>query len=351
MKNAIIIPAYQPDFRLNTLIDDLNEAHVASTIVVVNDGSRPDCQAIFDQAASQNHVVVLTHPVNQGKGRAIKTAMTYLKDHPDQDVIVTVDADGQHQTKDIINVLAAAASDPKALIMGARSFDESQVPLKSKLGNKITRLITSYLIGQKITDTQTGLRAFGQQSLDKFLAVPGERYEYEMNMLLYCSKLDIPIKEVVIETIYINDNAGSHFNPLLDSIRIYRQILTFSFISLLSTLIDLGAFTVLVYTVKGVDAILYATVIARVISVNFNFLLNKTVVFKSKESWIQHVLKYYSLAVVQMLCSYYLVKTAHTFLDRNVVLIKVAVDVTLFLISYQIQKHLIFKKTTHEETH
>ena len=350
MKNAILIPAYQPDFRLNSLIDELNRAQVASIIVVVNDGSLSKCDDIFDKAKTQANVIVLKHDVNQGKGRALKTAMAYCQNQTDCDLVVTVDADGQHQTKDITHVLAGAAHHPESLILGSRSFDESQVPLKSKLGNKITRLITSYLIGQKITDTQTGLRAFSRSTLEKFLKVPGDRYEYEMNMLLYCGKLDIPIHEVPIETIYINDNAASHFNPLLDSIRIYRQILTFSVISLLSTLIDLSAFTILVYTLKGVDAILVATVIARVISVNFNFLLNKTVVFKSSKQWFDHMIKYYSLAVVQMMSSYFLVKTAHTLLSSNVVFIKILVDLTLFLISYQIQKRLIFRKDTDEKT-
>lgn len=349
MKKAILIPAYQPDFRLNTLIDELNRASVASIIIVVNDGSTPSCDEVFDKVSKQANTLVLTHPMNQGKGRALKTALNYCHDHADLDFFVTVDSDGQHQTKDIIKVLNASEADPEALVLGSRSFDERQVPLKSKLGNKITRLITSYLIGQKITDTQTGLRGFGRNVMEKFLNVPGERYEYEMNMLLYCGKLSIPIKEVVIETIYIDDNSGSHFNPLLDSIRIYRQILTFSLISLLSTLLDLGIFTIFVYTLKGVDAILYATVIARAVSVNFNFMMNKTVVFKSKQQWFQHMWKYYTLAIFQMLSSYLLVKTAYNLLGSNVVGIKILVDVSLFLISYQIQKHLIFRKDTHEK--
>ena len=344
MKNVILIPAYQPDFRLNSLIDELNSALVASVIVVVNDGSKPHCNEVFEKAAKQKNVVVLTHEVNQGKGRALKTALEYCQSQSDLEFFVTVDADGQHQTKDIINVLKGAQKYPEALILGSRSFDESQVPLKSKLGNKITRLITSYLIGQKITDTQTGLRAFGRAAMEKFLKVPGERYEYEMNMLLYCGKLSIPIQEVLIETIYIDDNSGSHFNPLLDSIRIYRQILTFSLISLLSTGLDLGVFTLFVYTLKGVDVILYSTVIARVISVNFNFLMNKTVVFKSKQQWFEHMWKYYTLALFQMLTSYLLVKSAYVVLGHNVVLTKIVVDVTLFLVSYQIQKLFIFRK-------
>ena len=348
MKNVILIPAYQPDFRLNSLIDELNRALVASVIVVVNDGSKPSCNEVFEKASKQDHVIVLTHDVNQGKGRALKTALEYCQKRNDLDLFVTVDADGQHQTKDIINVLKGAEAYPEALVLGSRSFDESQVPLKSKLGNKITRLITSYLIGQKITDTQTGLRAFGRPAMEKFLKVPGERYEYEMNMLLYCGKLNIPIKEVVIETIYIDDNSASHFNPLLDSIRIYRQILTFSLISLLSTGLDIGVFTLFVYTLKGVDVILYATVIARLISVNFNFLMNKTVVFKSKQQWFEHMWKYYTLALFQMLTSYFLVKSVYTLFEKNVVLIKIAVDITLFLVSYQIQKLVIFRKDSNE---
>jgi len=345
MKKAILIPAYEPDFRLNTLIDDLNTEISDTIIIVVNDGSKPECLAFFDKASHQANTVVLTHPINQGKGRALKTALEYCEHQKDLEFFVTVDADGQHQPKDIFHVLEASQKHPEALILGSRSFDEHQVPLKSMLGNKITRLITSYLIGQKITDTQTGLRAFGRCAMEKFLKVPGDRYEYEMNMLLYCGKLNIPIEEVVIETIYIDDNASSHFNPLLDSIRIYRQILTFSLISLVSTLLDLGAFTLIVYTLKVSDPILWATIIARVISVNFNFMMNKTVVFKSKTQWIEHIIKYYSLAVVQMLSSYFLVKTVYGLVGHSVVGLKVLVDVSLFLLSYQIQKRFIFKKT------
>ena len=345
MKKAILIPAYQPDFRLNVLIDELNSACVASTIVVVNDGSKQECLEIFEKASQQANTIVLTHAVNQGKGRALKTALEYVQQLNELELFATVDADGQHQTKDIINVLNAAEKHPEALILGSRSFDERQVPLKSMLGNKITRAITSYLIGQKITDTQTGLRAFGRSAMEKFMSVPGDRYEYEMNMLLYCGKLNIPIVDVVIETIYIDDNSASHFNPLLDSIRIYRQILTFSLISLVSTGLDLGAFTILVYTLKVADPILWATVIARVISVNFNFMMNKAVVFQSKTQWLSHIVKYYSLAIVQMMTSYLLVKTVYGLAGSNVVGWKVVVDVTLFLLSYQIQKRFIFKKT------
>ncbi len=344
MKKAILIPAYQPDFRLNKLIDELNLVSAADLIIVINDGSKATCDEFFDLASQQNHVVVLTHKVNQGKGRALKTAMEYCQTQSDIDVFVTVDADGQHQTKDIVRVLEAAQQHPNALVLGSRSFNERQVPLKSMLGNKITRLITSYLIGQKIKDTQTGLRAFSKITLDKFVKVKGDRYEYEMNMLLYCGKLGIPIEEVLIETIYIDDNSGSHFNPLLDSIRIYRQILTFSLISLLSTFLDLSVFTLLVYTLSGIDNILYATIIARIISVNFNFLLNKTVVFKSRQQWVSHMWKYYSLALFQMLASYFLVKTAYASFGSNVVGIKIIVDGLLFLLSYQIQKLFIFRK-------
>ena len=346
MKTAILIPAYQPDFRLNKLIDELNLVSAADLIIVINDGSKKASDEVFQTASQQNHVVVLTHPINQGKGRALKTAMEYCQTQSNIDFFVTVDADGQHQTKDIIRVLEASLLDPSALVLGSRSFDLGQVPLKSMLGNKITRLITSYLIGQKINDTQTGLRAFSRSTLDKFIKVKGERYEYEMNMLLYCGKLSIPIQEVVIETIYIDDNSGSHFNPFLDSIRIYRQILTFSLISLLSTFLDISIFTFLVYTLTGIDNILYATVVARFVSVNFNFLLNKTVVFKSRQQWFQHMWKYYSLALFQMLASYFLVKTAYAALGSNVVGIKIIVDGLLFFLSYQIQKIFIFRKVT-----
>jgi glycosyltransferase involved in cell wall biosynthesis len=347
MNILVIIPAYEPNQRLIDLVNVLAHDARVSLILVVNDGSSTPCELIFHEVSAFPKTIVLTHPVNKGKGSALKTALTEALKEPLETVAVTIDADGQHRPEDMFRVLEEAQRHPEALILGARRFDLANVPLKSRLGNTITRAITSYLIGQRITDTQTGLRAFHRSTFESWIAIPGDRYEYEMNVLLAAGKLGIPLIEVPIETVYLDNNAASHFNPVLDSIRIYKRILRFSLSSLFSTAADLGLFTVLVYTLKVSDPILWATVIARLISVNLNFTLNKTLVFRSQAAWLVTLIKYYGLALIQMLASYLLVKGVYVLVDRQVVLIKIAVDFTLFFVSYWIQKHYIFTQSAH----
>ena len=350
MNLIVLIPAYEPNQRLVNLVDTLARDVRVNRLLVVNDGSSEACQPVFEAVAAFPKAELLVHPVNRGKGAALKTALTAILNAPPDSIVVTIDADGQHRPEDMFAVVESAVQHPKALVLGVRRFDLKNVPWKSRIGNTLTRSTTSYLIGQRITDTQTGLRAFHQRHFEAMSKIPGDRYEYEMNVLLACGKLGITLVEVPIETVYLDNNAASHFNPVLDSIRIYRRILSFSVSSLVSTGADLGLFSLLVYTLKVADPILWATLIARIISVNLNFTLNKTLVFKSQAAWSSALVRYYSLAAVQMLASYGLVKGAYALINQKVVLIKIIVDLTLFFISYQIQKRYVFTQGSHENT-
>ena len=108
------------------------------------------------------------------------------------------------------------------------------------------------------------------------LNVPGERFEYEMNMLLYCPKNNIKITEIEIETIYFNNNSKSHFNTVKDSLRIYKQIFKFSCSSLISFLADYVLFIIFNLLFQN---ILPANILARVFSSTLNYNLNKKLVF------------------------------------------------------------------------
>jgi len=340
---AIIIPAFQPNEELIKLIKELRTSFT-NPIIVVDDGSDLSCSSVFNQIESS--VYLLHHPINKGKGCALKTAMEYALSTLKVDACITVDADGQHRVEDIQKVIDKLQANPECLILGAREFNQKDVPLKSYLGNTITRFVTRIIVGQKIQDTQTGLRAFNSDHMRIFMTVPGERYEFEMNMLLYCKKFGISIKEEMIKTIYLDKNSQSHFNPWLDSVRIYKQIAAFGLVSILSLLIDIIGFTVLL---RGFHfSIVMATIIARLISMNFNFLMNRTMVFKSKKTWFIQAIQYYTLGMIQMFSSAYLVKWISV-IPLSVLIIKLGVDFGLFTLSYQIQKLFIFTKEPHEK--
>lgn len=349
-KVAIVIPSYEPDDNLVTLCENLIKEDLQD-IIVIDDGSGDEYQEIFDKVASMK-CVVLKHAINQGKGRALKFAFNYLLTRDDELLgCVTADSDGQHSIKDIKACIAALEEEPNKLIMGCRDFNLPDVPNKSKFGNKLTRKICKWLCGVDVTDTQTGLRAIPAEFMRYLLNTSGERFEFETNMLIE-TRNRIEIKEIPIETIYDSKtDHKTHFDPIKDSLRIYKifggKFLKFMVSSLSSSVVDLVLFALMCSVLKDAIPLWYvaiATVVARVISATYNYLINYKLVFKSNEKHSVSMVKYFALAVVQMSLSALLVTLLVSLLSFiPEVAIKIVVDVILFFISYRIQNQLIFK--------
>lgn len=347
-KVVVLIPALNPDDKLIKLVNDLT-AEGFEKFFIVNDGSKEECFSIFEELKKMN-CKVFTHHKNYGKGRALKNAFNQLYgEFPDFEVVVTVDADGQHLVKDIINVAQTVVEKKDSVVLGSREFGKD-VPFRSKFGNILTRNVMKVLCGIKIRDTQTGLRGFSKELLENFLDIPGERYEYEMNVLLATKEKDIPIVEVPIQTVYLDDNKASHFNPIKDSIRIYSLFFKYIVSALLSFVVDISLFAIFVHIFKSITYAGYiyiATVLARVISSFVNYLVNKNTVFKnksqSKKDFAKSLIGYYVLVVINIVissvCVNYIVKS----LDWNETLVKFVVDMVLFVCNYVIQREFIFK--------
>lgn len=351
MNITIMIPALNPDHKLTNYVKQLANEDFRE-IVVINDGSSEKYDPIFDEIASMDKCTVLRHKVNRGKGRALKTGMDYvLKNHPDCIGIVTGDADGQHRLKDTIRVAKELIKDDSRLVLGSRNFNSPDIPARSSFGNKVTSTVFAVMFGQKLMDTQTGLRGIPLKIVPRMLKISGERFEYEMNMLIECRKHKIEIFEIPIETVYIDENSSSHFNPIIDSVKIYllifRSFFSFIFTSIGCTLLDLALFTVLArYIIPGDFRyrILVATAIARVISATVNFIVNKNVVFHKKGHMLSSATKYFCLAVVQMFISAKSVEFFVGLLGWHETIVKAIVDTILFIFNYFIQKKFVFKK-------
>lgn len=343
---VIVIPAYQPNEKImSEFMVEVKENF--EHIVIVNDGSGDEYDNFFKRLKDDGYDV-LTHSVNLGKGRALKTAINHvLNAYPDAIGMVTADCDGQHIVKDIQNVVAKLKENPNRLVIGSRNFDEEHVPLRSSFGNKMTRGIFAAFVGIKITDTQSGLRAFGTDIMKTFLRVAGERYEYETNMLIECKEKDIKIEEVVISTVYIDNNATSHFNPIKDSINIYKLFLKFIIAAFSSFIIDIGLFSLLVCTLPEMDCgivtkIVVSTVIARIISSLYNFFVNSKMVFKKANH--SSIVKYYILVIVQMFVSAFAVSALYDNLGGSATFIKLLVDTVIFIVNFYLQREWVFKK-------
>ena len=334
----IVIPAYEPDDKLIAVVEELT-TRTDYRLIVVNDGSGDDKDEIFDKV--KDKAALLEHEVNRGKGAALRTAFEYIRDNAKGNLgIITADSDGQHKVEDIERIADALMENPDRLIMGCRRFT-GDIPARSRFGNNMTRMVFKFAAGVGVSDTQTGLRGFSGDLLDFMLELPGDRYEYEMNMLLAAARENIGFFEVPIETVYINDNKGSHFNPLRDSLRIYKDIIKFSCSSLLSFLVDYLLYSVL-FAFSG--SIKISNIVARVFSSCFNFLLNKRVVFKNKESLGKTAAKYFSLAGIILLINTTLLSFCTKHLIKNEYAAKGVIEVLLFFLSWTVQRSFVFKK-------
>ncbi|MDR0960430.1 MAG: bifunctional glycosyltransferase family 2/GtrA family protein [Propionibacteriaceae bacterium] len=343
---AVIIPSLEPDEHLIEVLGELRREGM-TRIVVVNDGSSEDYDPIF-AAAEAAGASVARHPVNRGKGAALRTGIEFATElWPDTPGYVTADSDGQHTAADIHRVCEALAEHPDSLILGVRDFSGDDVPLRSSFGNRLTSLVFLLESGIRCQDTQTGLRGLPLAQKDRFLAVPGDRFEYEMNVLMDAAKADIPFVEVPIATIYRDENSHSHFSPVRDGVRIYFNIVKFAGSALTSSATDLLLFLLLAHLVlNGLPhSVAIATIIARLVSGVVNYLLNRKVVFDDDQSTRQTAPKYLVLFLCVMLTSA-LVTQALSVLPIPLVVIKIVVDLTLFVANYYIQRHFIFKKNS-----
>ena len=361
-KITVVLPSLDPDEKLHAVIDGLLE-YGFSDIILVNDGSKPENLHYFEAeaAAHPDVITLLHHEVNKGKGAALKNAFRwFLENRPEGVGVVTVDGDNQHHPADTRacseNMMATGH-----LTLGCRDFNQADVPARSSFGNKTTSAIFKIFVGMTISDTQTGLRAIPRDDLEVLVDVRGDRFEYETNMLLAMKEQGIPFDEVKIRTVYIEENKSSHFHPIRDSWRIYKLILAhffrYTLSSIASFFVDSGMVYLLTVLLPLADPMLgYAsTVGARVVSSMLNFFMNKKLVFKSQVSTGKAMVRYYALAIPQLLVQSLINQGLYTLLGISEdmpglrTLIHILVMTVLFVVSFTVQQRWVFAAKKREK--
>ncbi len=225
-KYVVIIPCYEPPKSLITYVKNLISNGI-SNIIIVNDGTNKSFDVVFN--ILNQFCTVLEYEKNKGKGYALKQAFSYCKKRYDESyTFATCDCDGQHDVFDVLKCIKTAKENKNALILGVRNFNDKNVPKRSKFGNNSTKKLFRLLYKTKISDTQTGLRAFSYSQLDYLLDIKGDRFEYEMNMLVVYAKHKLPIIEETIKTIYNKKekdvNKRSHFRTFTDSAKVWSVL-------------------------------------------------------------------------------------------------------------------------------
>jgi len=335
-----VIPAYEPDEKLFDVVSAASEA--GFKVIVVDDGSGTLYTSLFQRCASI--AVVISYPDNKGKGHALKQAFAYIQTtYGDRKgTIVTMDCDGQHLMNDALKVCEVAEANPQAVVLGSRK-QSKQSPWKSRFGNGVTKRIFRLSTGRYIEDTQTGLRAFQTANIRLMLDIPGTRYEYEMNMLLHLAKIFIPIVEVPIQTVYIQNNLGSHFRAIRDSVSIYAELLKYSLSSFIGFIVDFMIYSIIVM-ITGPKGIILANIVARSVSATVNFTINYKLVYRSRETLLRSAFKYFALACGVLAVNSSLLYIMVHALALHPLFSKVIVELLLFFASWFVQRSFVFVK-------
>lgn len=331
----ILIPAYEPDIRLVRLVRDLRTLAPDAAVLVVDDGSGPRFDVVFDVAADVG-ARVLRFAENRGKGAALKAGFSHAAEFFRGQDVVCADCDGQHTPRDILTVVDAVR--PGTVVLGVRRFS-GRVPARSRVGNALTTALFALVAGHRVSDTQTGLRAYPPDLLDWATSVEGDRFEYEFNLLLASRGAGIALREVAIDTVYLDRNASSHFRPVRDSLRVYRPMAEFAASSLTGFVVDAAALILLVRITGRLELSVAA---ARLISATCNFLLNRAVVFRGSGPLRREALRYAALAATVLAANLVLMELTVSALGWPLIVAKVVVEAALLVMSYVVQHRVVF---------
>jgi len=328
----VIIPAYEPRPALVELVRRLSH----HTVFVVDDGSGPAYVSVF-AAARAAGAEVMTLPLNQGKGRALRAGFAHARTHHPGEAVVCADSDGQHRPEDVEAVAAGLADGDPAMVLGARRF-AGRVPARSRIGNRVTAAAFTAATGLRLSDTQTGLRAYPARMLPWLEEVAGDRFEYELRLLVRAAREQLAVVEVEIATVYLDHNASSHFRPVRDSLRVLTPLLAFAASSLVGFVVDTVALLALVTLTGSLAA---SIVGARLVSGALNYTVNKRLVFQSGGR--ASLVRYVGLAAALLNLNLVLLEVLRA-ATGSLLLAKVTVGVVLFAAGFVVQRRFVFAR-------
>ncbi|MBN1676441.1 MAG: glycosyltransferase family 2 protein [Kiritimatiellae bacterium] len=216
-RGCAIVPAYQEAERIGAVVRAIG-AHVAH-IVVVDDGST---DGTAEEAAKAGAAVV-RHEQNQGKGVALSTGFGYARENG-FDYVITIDADGQHDPKEIPRFIEAYVRTGIPVLIGNRMWDTSNMPLVRRCTNLFMSWLLSRRMRQYVPDTQCGYRLYRTDVLP-FITAQARRYAAESEVLLHVAERGIRIDNVLIAAIYADQRSKIH--PVADTVRFFLMLLRY----------------------------------------------------------------------------------------------------------------------------
>ena len=201
MNIVIGIPAYNEENKIAGIITKLKK--ITDTIIVCNDGSSD----LTGEIAAELGAIVINHEKNKGYGSAIRSIFLKARELK-FDNLLTFDADGQHRIEDVKSVLKPIENEQADIVIGSRflSKKSDEMPNYRKMGIKLITKVTNLSITEKLTDSQSGFRAYSKEVLEKIVPTD-EGMGVSTEILIKASKLDFKIAEVPIEVLYTGDTS------------------------------------------------------------------------------------------------------------------------------------------------
>ena len=341
-KYGFVIPAYNPDEHLLTVIKEI-QSQSNNMIFIIDDGSKSECEDVFTSLENDldtQNIVFIRHAVNLGKGAALKTIFNHiLTNYPEIEGVVTLDSDGQHSIPDCLRVLKELENNENAFVLGHRTFSKD-IPLKSYVGNNISKFIYKILLGKNFKDTQTGLRGLSKSFMKECLTIKSNRFEFETEQLAISVQQHLNIIEIPIETIYIEDNKASSFRPLVDSFKIYFVLFRYGLSSIITAVVD---FIVFMIALSFGANVLIANIFARTASIGVQFTLLDKYVFHTKTKILNFILfaaYVYIMGIISALTQI----SAVEHLGISVVTAKILIEGVLFFVNFAFLRLYIFTK-------
>jgi glycosyltransferase involved in cell wall biosynthesis len=212
---CIVIPALNAERTIAAVVAGAR-AHV-TTVVVIDDGSTDATAAVAREAGA----TIVTHATNRGKGAALRTGLEWAREHG-YEVVVTLDADGQHPPLEITKLLAAS-SDPEALVLGVRDLAGANAPRANQMSNGFSNWFLSTVTRTRLRDTQCGLRRYPVRRTLQ-LAVLDDGFGFETEVLLRALRARLPIVQTDIAVLYPSERT-THFDSRRDPWRIVGRVL------------------------------------------------------------------------------------------------------------------------------
>lgn len=320
-KIVILIPLYAPSKDLGTLMNVLMKSHFTNIVLVKNE----NIPFKMDEA---KEIKTIIH--NEESTALEKGFEVILKDYPQVEEVIVVDADSQYSARDIESVVKALATNPDDVIFAVRQPENTTK--KAKLGDRLIDSLFTLLERKSNKNCSSALRALSTKNMKTLLDQSGNLESAE--------ELGINIRKVPIYT-----EAQSFYERLMELIRMYRVFIKFTASSLFSTVVDLGLFAIFIYLLRGTfptSYIMISTIIARVVSIFVNYTLNNKLVFKRKNEKKGSFIRYITLAIIEMFGSGMLVTFIVNTLIPFETFTKILVDGSLFFVGFLIQRKFVF---------